>query len=166
MFLACLSVILSVCCPKLKEILKFVITFAILKIATWYLACMCISWSCTFWVVKGQGYPSRSKVFVFMSPSLYWGTYCFCPVCLFVGLFVCWFAQTLTLAITFAILKIATWYLAYMCISWSCTFWVVKGQGHPSRWKVIFSSFFFFFLFKTAPTAKRRHPLCDALVCL
>ena len=26
---------------------------------------------------------------VFMSPSLYWGTYCFCPVCLLVCLFVC-----------------------------------------------------------------------------
>jgi len=39
-----------------------IITYAILKIATWYLACMCISWSCTFWVVKGQGHPSRSKV--------------------------------------------------------------------------------------------------------
>jgi len=35
---------------------------AILKIATWYLACMCTSWSCTFWVVKGQGHPSMSKV--------------------------------------------------------------------------------------------------------
>ncbi len=23
-----------------------------------------------------------------------------------------------------------------MCISWSCTFWVVKGQGHSSRSKV------------------------------
>ncbi len=33
-----------------------------MKIATSYLACMCISWSCTFWVVKGQGHPSRLKV--------------------------------------------------------------------------------------------------------
>ena len=41
-----------------------VITFVILIIADWYLACMCISCSCTFWVVKGQrqGHPSRSKV--------------------------------------------------------------------------------------------------------
>jgi len=39
------------------------------------------------------------------------------------------------MAITFLILNIATWYLAYMCISWSCTFSVVKGEGegHPSR---------------------------------
>ena len=51
---------------------KMVITFAILIIATWYLACMCISWSCTFWVVKGQcqGHPSRSKVKYMWSKSL------------------------------------------------------------------------------------------------
>ena len=54
--------------------------------------------------------------------------------------------KTLTLAITFAILKIATWYLACMCISWSCTFWVVKGQGHPSRSKVKKLFFFWFFM--------------------
>jgi len=35
--------------------------FAISKIVTWYVACMCISWSCTFWVVKGQGHPSRLR---------------------------------------------------------------------------------------------------------
>ena len=52
----CLSVLL-------KTSVTLALRFAILKIATWYLACMCISWSCTFWVVKGQGhYPSRSKV--------------------------------------------------------------------------------------------------------
>ena len=53
--------------------------------------------------------------------------------------------KTLTLAITFAILKIATWYWVCMCISWSCTFWVVKvqGQGHPSRSKVKVKVFFF-----------------------
>jgi len=41
---------------------KMLITSMSLQIATWYLTCMCISWSCTFWVVKGQGHPSRSKV--------------------------------------------------------------------------------------------------------
>ncbi len=43
------------------------------------------------------------------------------------------------MAITFSILNIATWYLAFMCISWSCTFWVVngQGQGHPSSSNVI-----------------------------
>ena len=40
------------------KIAHFMNTFAILKIAIWYLACMCISWSCTFWVVKGEGHTS------------------------------------------------------------------------------------------------------------
>jgi len=57
-----LSVCLSFCLSFCPKTLTLVITFAILKIATWYLACMCISWSFTFWVVKGQGHPSRSKV--------------------------------------------------------------------------------------------------------
>ena len=70
-----------------------------------------------------------------MFPRLYWGTYCVCPVCWFVRWFVC-LRQTFTFTITYAILKIATWYLACMCISWSCTFWAMKGQGHPSRSKV------------------------------
>jgi hypothetical protein len=125
--------------------LTFEITFAILKIATWYFACMCITfwevkgqgqrsnfailktvtwylafmhiwWSWTFWVVKGevQGHPSRSNAKYMASVR----------------------PKTLTLVITFLILKIATWYLACMCISWSCTFWVVKGQDHSSRSKV------------------------------
>src|SRR4029434_9673672 len=54
--------------------------------------------------VKGQ----KNICIFFMSTSIYWGTYCFCSVCWSV----CWsvglFAQTLTLAITFSILKIAT----------------------------------------------------------
>ena len=67
--------------------------------------------------VKGQIYGSKSLEsghsvsqthLVIMSTSIYWGTYCFCPVCWFVGLFVGLFAPTLTLAITFSILKIAT----------------------------------------------------------
>ena len=33
-----------------------------------------------------------------------------------------------------------------MCISLSCTFWVVKGQGHPSRSKVIFFCFIFVYI--------------------
>ena len=60
-----LSVGLLVC---LRQTLTFAITFAILKIATWYLACMCFSWSCTFWVMKGQGHPSRSKVKITTNP--------------------------------------------------------------------------------------------------
>jgi len=46
------------------------------------------------------------SVLFFLCPPVYtWGYIVFA---LFVGLFVCWFAQTLTLAKTFAILKIAT----------------------------------------------------------
>ena len=84
-----------------------------------------------------KGNDSNIEKWLFMFPSLFWGTYCFCPVCWFVRWFVC-LRQTFTFTITYAILKIATWYLACMCFSWSCTFWVVKGQGqsHPSRLKV------------------------------
>jgi len=64
------------------------------------------------------------------------GVYCFWPVCLSVTLSVQNFNLGLSLVITFAILNIATSFLACMCISWSCTFWVVKGQGHPSRSKI------------------------------
>ncbi len=63
LFLACLSVILSQNFNLGNLAITFeILTYEILNIATWYLACTCILWSCTFWVVKGQGHPLRSKV--------------------------------------------------------------------------------------------------------
>jgi len=138
--------------------LTLAITFSIFKIATWYFACMCISWSCTFWVVKGegQGHPSRSNVkdMVSVRPSenfnighhffniedsnLIFGMHVY-----LMELHILEGERSRSRSSfkvkgqgqrsNFAISKIVTWYVACMCISWSCTFWVVKGQGHPSR---------------------------------
>ena len=68
-----------------------------------------------------------------MSPSLYWGTYCFCPVCWFVCWFVGLFASNFNIGHNFCNIEDSNLHLACMSISWSCTFWVVKGQGHPTR---------------------------------
>jgi hypothetical protein len=100
-------------CPSVRK-LTLVITFSLLTIAIWYLACMCISWGWTFWVVKGEGQMSN-----IWRLSVH--------------------PKTLTLAITCSLLMIATWYLACMGISWSWTFWVMKGQGHSSRSNVKYS---------------------------
>ena len=57
----CLFVCLFVC---LRTTLTLAITFKPLQIETWYLACICICSSHTFWgvICQGQCHPSMSKV--------------------------------------------------------------------------------------------------------
>ena len=59
-----LTVCLFVLFVCLSPTLTLIITFQPVQIETSYLACICISYSHTFWGVtyKGQGHPSRSKV--------------------------------------------------------------------------------------------------------
>ena len=113
-----------------------VITFHLLQIATWYLACVFISWRRSLWWVtcQGQGHPSRSKVKLKVT-TWYLAYICVTSTRTFWGVKCQGQGHPSRSKVN---LKVTTWFSAYMCVTSPCRFWWVKcqGQGHHSRSKV------------------------------